>query len=139
VEFLFLRNVNLLPEVSRQMFGSVAARLGRARANVEELGRIRIAKLEAETEVQVAGLLANAKGQYPAAIGKALEKLRTSPAVYRAYVELHELSLVRPHRTLAFRGFEGLKAADAAMMAPPIDGPLVAPLTGVTDLRLKGT
>lgn len=134
VEFLFLRNVTLLPEVSRQLFGSVAARLRRARANVEELGRIRVAKLEAETEVQIAALVADAKGQYPAAIGRALERLRELPAVYRAYVELHELSLVRPHRTLAFRGFEGLKAADAAMIAPPLEGAPIAPLPS-TDQR----
>lgn len=138
VEFLFLRNVSLLPEVARQLFTSVAARINRARANVEELGRVRVAKLQAETEEQVAALIADAKGQYPAAIGRALERLKDNPAVYRAYVELHELSLLRPHRTLTFRGFPGLSAADAAMLAPPLEGtaPLVSIGNSQVDRRL---
>ena len=39
----------------------------------------------------------------------------------KAYQELYELSLLRPHRTVAFRGFEGeaLRSIDAAMLPAP--------------------
>jgi hypothetical protein len=62
--------------------------------------------------------VAEAKGQYPLAIGRALGRLKPEPEVFAAYNELYELSLVRPHRTVAFRGFgEGeLRAVDAAML-----------------------
>ena len=41
--------------------------------------------------------------------------------MFAAYKELYELSLVRPQRTVAFRGFGNgaLKEADAAMLVPP--------------------
>jgi hypothetical protein len=40
--------------------------------------------------------------------------------VLAAYQELYALSLLRPHRTVAFRGFEGeaMRAVDAAMLSP---------------------
>lgn len=140
VEFVFVHNVSLLPEVSRQIFESIAARLNRAKADIEEYGRIRVAKLEADTHARVANLVAETKGQYPAAVGRAFGKLQKTPKVYAAYQELYALSLVRPHRTIAFRGFGAseLRAADAAMLAPPIvDGKpaLVAGLTGLDGKR----
>lgn len=120
VDFAFLRNVNLLPEVSRQVFESIAARLERAKAGIEEFGRVKVAKLMADVDVEVATLVATAKGQYPAAIGRALSHLATEPEVCAAYNELYSLSLIRPHRTIAFRGFDGepLRAIDAAMLLP---------------------
>ena len=44
--------------------------------------------------------------------------LKADPAVFDAYNELYGLSLVRPHRTVAFRGFADgeLRAGDAAMI-----------------------
>jgi regulator of protease activity HflC (stomatin/prohibitin superfamily) len=125
IELVFIRNVSLLPEVSRQMFETIAARLERAKADVEERGRLDVAQLEANTAVRVASLVAEAKGQYPAAVGRALSELRAHPAVFDAYNELHELSLIRPHRTIAFRGFGELGAADAAMM--PLEGAAATP------------
>lgn len=125
IESIFIRNVQLLPEVSRQLFEAVAARLEREQAYIDEEGRLRIAALEAETSVSVAALVAEAKGQYPDAVGRAFAALHGSPAVLRAYNELYELSLLRPHRTVVFRGFENneLRAVDAAMLtAPPADG-----------------
>lgn len=114
------RNVSLLPDVSRQVFQTVAARLERAKAHVEELGRLTCAELEAATQVRVAELVAEAKGQYPAAVGRALARIGQRPPVLAAYNELHALSLVRPHRTVTFRGFSAdeLRAVDAAMMVP---------------------
>lgn len=121
IENVFIRNVSLLPEVSRQMFETIAARLERAKAHVDELGRLQVAQLEADTSMRVADLVAEAKGQYPTAIGRALAGLKRKPALFRAYNELYDLSLVRPHRTVTFRGFgDGeLRAADAAMVVSP--------------------
>lgn len=121
IEFVFVRNVSLLPEISRQMFETIAARLERTKAHIEEAGRLEVAKLEADTAVRTAELVAEAKGQYPAAVGRALAALRSRPRVYDAYNELYELSLVRPHRTVSFRGFDPgeLKAAEAAMVTSP--------------------
>ncbi len=121
IELVFVRNVSLLPEVSRQMFETIAARLERTKAHIEEAGRLEVAQLEADTAMRTAELVADAKGQYPAAVGRALAALSTRPRVYAAYNELYELSLVRPHRTVSFRGFDGgeLKAAEAAMVTTP--------------------
>lgn len=120
VELVFIRNVSLLPEVSRQIFETIAARLERAKADVDEAGRLAVAELDAQTSLRVASLVAEAKGQYPLAIGRALGRLKPEPEVFAAYNELYELSLVRPHRTVAFRGFgeDELSAVDAAMLPP---------------------
>jgi regulator of protease activity HflC (stomatin/prohibitin superfamily) len=120
IDQVFISKVNLLPEVSRQIFQTIAARLERAKADVEESGRLSVAELDAQTDAQVAALVAEAKAQYPLAIGRALSRLRANPNVFAAYEELHRLSLLRPHRTVAFRGFDqGLRAIDAAMLAVP--------------------
>lgn len=118
VERAFIRNLALAPEVSRQVLGTVGARLERARAVVEELGRLDAAQLEADTAKRVAALVAEAKAQYPLAVGRAMERLGKSPKVLAAYNELYELAQVRGGRTVAFRGFDGkdLRAVDAAMV-----------------------
>ncbi len=123
VELVFIRNVSLLPDVSRQIFESVAARLERTKADIEEIGRLEVAKIEAQTSAQVASLVGEAKGQYPAAIGRAFERLKKVPLVFAAYNRLYELSLIRPRRTVAFKGFHDgeLKAAEAAMITIPSD------------------
>ena len=105
------------------MFETIAARLERAKAHVDELGRLEVAQLEADTSMRVADLVAEAKGQYPLAIGRALSSVKKKPAIFSAYTELYDLSLVRPHRTVTFRGFADgeLRAADAAMVVPPTE------------------
>nr|MBK7064469.1 SPFH/Band 7/PHB domain protein [Deltaproteobacteria bacterium] len=133
VERVFIRNVKLLPEVSRQIFGTIAARLERAKAALDENGRLAAAQLEADTGVKVAALVAEAKAQYPLAVGRAFSALRDQPEVLKAYQELYELSLLRPHRTVAFRGFEGeaMRAVDAAMLSPTSgETSGIAPLNG---------
>ena len=124
IELAFVQKVSLLPEVSQQMFHSIAAGLERSKAAVEEGGRQKVALLEAETAVSTAKLLAEAKGQYPAAIGRAFGELQKVRDVFDAYNELYELSLVRLHRTVAFKGFQPgeLRAVDAAMLVPPVGG-----------------
>jgi regulator of protease activity HflC (stomatin/prohibitin superfamily) len=122
IENVFIRNVSVLPEVSRRMFETIAARLVRAKAHLDEIGRLQVAHLEAETAMRVAELVAEAKGQYPAAIGRAFTQLEKKPRVFHAYNELYDLSLLRPERTVSFRGFEGeLRATDAAMIVPGPD------------------
>jgi len=133
IERVFIRNVKLLPEVSRQIFGTIAARLERAKAALDENGRLAAAQLEADTGVKVAALVAEAKAQYPLAVGRAFSALREQPEVLKAYQELYELSLLRPHRTVAFRGFEGeaMRAVDAAMLSPTSgETSGIAPLNG---------
>lgn len=135
IEKVFVRNVSLLPEVSQQMFATIAARLERAKADIEEEGRLMVAQLEATTSMQVAPLVADAKGQYPAALARAFASMGQEPAVLAAYNELYELSLVRPHRTIAFNGFGAgeMSATDAMMAAPPLtDGH--APMFGLPAL-----
>ena len=121
VELVFIRNVSLLPDVSRQIFETIATRLERAKADIDESGRLAAAELEAKTSVQIASLVADAKGQYPLAVGRAFEELEQRPEVFEAYNALYDLSLLRPHRTIAFRGFDAgeLRATDSAMMTSP--------------------
>lgn len=119
---VYLRKISVLPEVARQMFETVAARLERAKAAVEEEGRLRVALLEAETSAQVASLVAEAKGQYPAAVGRAYAELKRDPELLEAYEELHKLSLLKPSSMIAFAGFGGqeLRVMDAAMASGSI-------------------
>lgn len=121
VEQVFVRHVALTPEVSRQVFGTVAARLEQARAVVTEQGRLDAAQLEADTSKQIAALVAEARAQYPLAVGRALARLKASPPVFAAYNALYELAQLRGPRTVAFRGFDGkdVRALDAAMLPEP--------------------
>ncbi len=121
VELAFIKNVSLLPEVSQQLFYAIAARLERAKADLEEAGRQQVALLGADTSAKIATLVAEAKGQYPAAVGRAYAKLKSTTQVFDAYRELYELSMMRPQQTVAFKDFgEGdMRAVEAAMLAPP--------------------
>lgn len=122
IEMVMIQKVSLLPEVSRQMFATVAAKLERTKAHVEEEGRLRVALLEAETSSKVAELVAEAKGQYPEAIGRAYSQISKNPAVFNAYQELHDLTLLRPHKTVMFQGFSKgeIREVDAAMLHPSL-------------------
>lgn len=129
IDSAFIQQIELLPQVASQLAQAIAARLERATAEIDATGRLEVAQLEADTAREVATLVAEARAQYPLAIGKALETLKANPAVLGAYLELFELSQLRPPRTIAFRGFEGaLRAAEAAMVPlPEADG---APIIG---------
>jgi regulator of protease activity HflC (stomatin/prohibitin superfamily) len=121
VELAFIKNISLLPEVSQQLFHAVAARLERAKADIEERGRQQVSLLQAETAAQVATLVAEAKGQYPAAVGRAYAELKKKPKVFEAYRELYELSMLRPAQTVAFKDFvDGdMRPIEAAMLPSP--------------------
>ncbi len=121
VEVAYVKNISLLPEVSQQLFLAVAARLERAKADLEERGRQQVAKLQANTSATLATLIAEARGQYPAAVGRAYAELKKKPAVFAAYTELYELSMARPQQTIAFKDFEPgeMRALEAAMLQAP--------------------
>ena len=110
----------------------------------EEEGRLRVAMLEAETASRIAELVADAKGQYPAAVGRAFASLSGQPEVLTAYNDLYALSVIRPHRTIAFHGFgeDDLKAAEALLVAPgatgaaPLPNPM-PPLAGDGERRMR--
>lgn len=120
IERVLLRNVALLPEVSHQVVRSVAARLERWKADIEEDGRQRVAMLGARTSAEIATLVAEARAAYPLALGRAFQALKQKPRVCAAYNELYELSLLHPQRMLSFVGFkEGeIRPIDAAMLMP---------------------
>lgn len=123
---VMIRDVHILPGVAREFLATINARLERARAEIEERGRLAVAAHDADTSASIAALVAEARAQYPLAIGRALAELRQQPDVHAAYTELYGLSLLRPHRTIAFRGFhknDDLRPADAAMMIPPTPSP----------------
>jgi hypothetical protein len=68
-------------------------------------------------------LVAEAKGQYPRAIGRAFAKLQANPEVFRAYNELYSLSVIRPHRTVAFSGFAPtVRRSVDALLGVPLGG-----------------
>lgn len=118
VERAFVRNVSLLPELARHVFQTVAARIERAKAVVEERGHIDAARVEAEAELRCASLVAEAKAQYPLAVGRGLKALRDDPPAYAAYQQLYALAQLRPGRTVTFLGFgaDAPRAVDAAML-----------------------
>jgi hypothetical protein len=53
-------------------------------------------------------------------VGRALADLRKDAEVYGAYNTLYRMAQLRPHRAVAFLGFDGrLRAEEAAMMPLP--------------------
>lgn len=122
IEQAFLRNVHLRHEVERQILNSVSAQLERAKADVEERGRIAVAHLEADTRVRIAELVASAKGQYPEAVGRAYAQM-TNVRVRAAYDELYRLSQLSPNRMVAFVGFDGMRPIDALMIPAETGAP----------------
>jgi regulator of protease activity HflC (stomatin/prohibitin superfamily) len=118
VERVFLRHIALSAEVSQQVFETVAARLERARAVVLEQGRIDAAALDAKTAQSISLMVAEAKSQYPLAVGRALAKLSSSPQVLAAYTTLYELNQIQAPRTVSFRGFGSeVRSIEAAMIS----------------------
>jgi regulator of protease activity HflC (stomatin/prohibitin superfamily) len=122
IDSAFIQQIELLPEVAGQLSTAIAARLERATAEIDATGRLEVAQLEADTSKEVATLVAQARAQYPLEVGAALAEVKQTPKVLEAYLELYELSQLRPQRTVAFRGFEGehkLKSVEAAMLQTP--------------------
>ncbi len=117
---VMFRQLRPSPIAMEQLLGSIAARLDKAKARVEEEGRQAAHLHHARTQADVARLVGDARGQYAKHVGEAYAQLRTDPEVFAAFQALHELVLLHPGQTVAFRGFgQGeLKPTDAAMFAP---------------------
>lgn len=100
-----LLDVELRPEVSRQMFEAVAAKLEVAKAEYEESGRTGAALLLARTAQRVAELEARARTESLKAVGRAYQELRARPGVFEAYTDLYRLSQIDPAKVVSFDGF----------------------------------
>ncbi len=121
IERILLRNVRPSPVAMEQILTEIAARLEKAKARIEEEGRQEVALIEAQTTERVAERAANAKGRYLQEIGKAYAELQKHPEVHAAFRQLHELVLLRPANTVAFRGFDAdaLRPTEAMFFDPP--------------------
>jgi len=121
IDFIFISKLSLHPDVSQQLMDTIAAQLEKTKADVEEAGRLDAQILEAETASKVANLVAEARGQYSLSVSKAYKKLSNNYELLEAYKRLYELSLLKPHRTVAFHGFSEheVKSMEAAMTLPP--------------------
>ena len=102
-----IMNVEFRPEVARQMFEAVAAKIEVAKAEYEERGRTEASLLMARTEQAVAQIEARAKSEGLKAVGRAYEELRKRPEIFEAYTSLYRLSQLDPTRIVSFEGFEG--------------------------------
>lgn len=119
VTSVLIKNVGLQPDVSRMILGSVSAKLERAKALVQEEGRLNVEKISAMTDAEIAELNAQAKSQYGLAVGRAYFNLKKDRPVFKAYQELYELSRMVPQKVVRFDGFrDDVRAIDAAMIAP---------------------
>lgn len=114
-------NVEFRPEVARQMFEAVAAKLEVAKAECEERGRTDAALLLARTEQQVAELEARAKTENLKAIGRAYQELRSRPEIFEAYSQLYRLSQIDPSRVVSFDGFEDGELSIAALVESDLE------------------
>ena len=118
VEQLWIQDVRILPEIAKQFFDRVAARLEMEKSRVEEQGRIEIQLHQAETEREVAVMHAQARAMHPLAIGRAYSRINENSTVFEAYQELYRLSLIQPNSTVTFVGFKpgDIRAMDAVMI-----------------------
>jgi regulator of protease activity HflC (stomatin/prohibitin superfamily) len=114
-------NVELRPEVTRQMFEAVAAKLEVAKAEYEEKGRTDAALLLARTEQRVAELEARAKTENLKAIGRAYRQLRERPEIFESYTDLYRLSQLDPTRVVSFGGFDEGELSRAALVESDLE------------------
>jgi regulator of protease activity HflC (stomatin/prohibitin superfamily) len=112
-----IQNIGLLPEISKQFFNTVAARIEKTKAYIEEEGRLRVAHLEAETQQKVAKLNGLAKTQLPTAISEVYLNFSVDPKLLHAFQEYWELLHLDPRKTVSFNGFEQspVKALEASV------------------------
>jgi len=116
-----IMNVEFRPEVTRQMFETVAAKLEVAKAEYEEKGRNDAALLLARTEQQVAELEAKAKTESLKAVGRAYRDLRARKDVFEAYEHLYRLSQLDPSRVVSFDGFDDGELSRAALVESDLE------------------
>lgn len=118
IESLLIQDIRLLPEISKQFFDRVAAQLELKKARIEEMGRVAVHTLQAETEVRISELQAQAKAMHPLAVGRAYQQMSVNAEVLKGFQELHQLSLMQPGKLISFVGFEKneISALDVMMM-----------------------
>lgn len=116
-----VQNVELRPEVTRQLFEMVAAKLEVSKAEYEERGRTDAALLIARTEQRVAELEARAKTEKLKAIGRAYQVLRNRPEIFEAYTHLYKLSQIDPSRVVSFDGFEPGELSRASIVESDLE------------------
>lgn len=116
-----IMNVQFRPEVARQMFEAVAAKLEVAKAEYEERGRTDAALLLARTEQRVAELEARAKTESLKAVGRAYHVLRETPEIYEAYTALYQLSQLDPARVVSFDGFPAGALSTASLVESDLE------------------
>lgn len=118
VRKVLLQQVRPSARATEQLLAEAAARLEKMKARIEEEGRQAVALLHATTAAEVAARVAEARGQYPRAVGEAYASMREGLAVAKEYRELHDLVLLRPGHTVAFLGFEPgeIRAVEAPML-----------------------
>lgn len=121
VDDVRIANIELRPEVTRQMFETVAAKLEVAKAEYEEKGRTDAAMLLARTEQRVAELEARAKTENLKAVGRAYQELRQQPHIFDAYTDLYRLSQLDPSRVVSFDGFEDGELSTAALVESDLE------------------
>ncbi len=101
-----IQHVGLLPEVSSQFFTAIAAKIERTKALVEEEGRLKVARIEADTSVKVAELIGLSKMQGPLEIGKVYSELSHQSNLISEFKKYWELIHIDPRKTVAFKGFD---------------------------------
>ena len=114
-----VQNIGLLPEVSKQFFQAIAARIERTTALIQEEGRLRVAKLDATTARKIAEMNGLSRSQLPLEIGKFYQSLSSDPVLVKKFEEYWELINLDPRKTVTFSGFTednlGLVEATKAM------------------------
>ena len=121
IQSLYIQDIRLLPEISRQFFDRVAAQLELKKSRLEEEGRIAVHTMQAETELRTADLQAQAKSMHPIAVGRAYSKMSANKEVLEGFQELHQLSLLQPGKVVSFVGFND-KMTPMDVMMMPLEG-----------------
>jgi regulator of protease activity HflC (stomatin/prohibitin superfamily) len=106
VSSAMIQNVGLLTETSKKLFNTVAAKIERTKALIEEEGRLKVAKLDADTYHKVAELNGLAKAQHSIAIGTAYSKLSSDPRLLRAFQDYWSMLHLDPRKTVTFSGLK---------------------------------
>jgi regulator of protease activity HflC (stomatin/prohibitin superfamily) len=101
-----IQNIGVLPEISKQFLNTVAARIEKTKAIVQEEGRLRVAKLDALTSKKIADLNGQARSQLPLEIGNFYHGLAADFVLQKKFQEYWELQNLDPRKTVTFVGFK---------------------------------
>lgn len=108
-----IQNVGLLPDTQKRMFQSVAAKIERTTALIQEEGRLKVAELEAATSRKIAELNGISRSQNLIELGRFYRSLdRKTLEKFKEYWELQNTD---PKKLVIYSGFEGrtLELAEA--------------------------